>query len=68
MYYIQKYADCWAIFNDDNGNNRKLTANEQQIVIKKYPTILESNTKRIFFDQPIEGINADNLSNNTIEN
>ncbi len=51
MYYIKKYADCWAIHNDDNGRSRRLT--EQEIVTVKYayPLLTDPKVRTIYADK-----------------
>jgi hypothetical protein len=42
MYYIRKYADCWAIHNDDNG---------KAIVQEQYPSLKDPKTCTIYADE-----------------
>jgi hypothetical protein len=51
MYYIKKYADCWAIHNDDNGKSRRLTETEVQTVQEEYPSLKDPKTCAIYADQ-----------------
>ena len=50
MYYVRKYADCWAIHNDDNGRSRPLTEAEKELFIKEFPEIKQENVRTIFSD------------------
>ena len=50
MYYIQKYADCWAIHDDDTGASRQLTAEETEAVTKEFPELADERTRSIFTD------------------
>jgi len=51
MYYVKKYADCWAIHNDDNGKSRPLTEAEVQAVQEEYPSLKDPKTCTIYADQ-----------------
>lgn len=51
MYYIKKYADCWAIHNDDNGKSRRLTATEVLAVQEEYPSLKDPKTCTVYADQ-----------------
>jgi hypothetical protein len=50
MYYFKKYADCWAIHNDDNGKSRRLTEKEMEAVQKEYPTLQDDKTCTVYAD------------------
>ena len=39
MFFIRKYADCWAVHNDDTGESRKLTEQEQKAVQEEFPSL-----------------------------
>ncbi len=51
MHYIKKYADCWAIHNDDNGKSRKLTLKEVEEVKKEFPELEDPKVRTVFADQ-----------------
>jgi len=51
MYYIRKYADCWAIHNDDTGASRKLTDQEVQLVTQELPRLSDPKVRTVFADQ-----------------
>ncbi len=36
MYFIRKYADCWAVHNDDNGRSRPLTQDEKALLLEEF--------------------------------
>jgi len=51
MYYIKKYADCWAVHNDDNGKSRRLSEKEVEVVRQAYPSLKDPKTCTIYADQ-----------------
>ena len=51
MYYIRKYADCWAIHNDDTGASRKLTDQEVQLVTQELPQLADPKVRTVLADQ-----------------
>jgi hypothetical protein len=51
MYYIKKYADCWAIHNDDNGKSRPLTEKEVESVQEEYPSLKDPKTCAVYADE-----------------
>jgi hypothetical protein len=51
MYYIKKYADCWAIRNDDNGKSRPLTEQEVEAVRQEHPALKDRKTCTIYADE-----------------
>jgi len=51
MYYIRKYADCWAIHNDDNGKSRPLSEKEVVIVQEQYPSLKDPQTCTVYADE-----------------
>jgi hypothetical protein len=51
MYYVKKYADCWAIHNDDNGKSRPLTEKEVETVREEYPTLKDNQVCTVYADQ-----------------
>ena len=50
MYYIRKYANCWAIHDDDTGASRPLTENEMEEVNVAFPCMAEEKLRSVFFD------------------
>ena len=50
MFFIRKYADCWAVHNDDTGESRKLTEEEQKAVQDEFPSLLDEQVRSIFMD------------------
>jgi hypothetical protein len=50
MFFIRKYADCWAVHNDDTGESRKLTEQEQKAVQEEFPALLDKQIRSIFMD------------------
>jgi type II secretory pathway component PulC len=50
MYYIKKYANCWVIFNDNNGNSRKLTAQEVEAAKKELPELKNPQVVTVYSD------------------
>jgi len=55
MYYIRKYADCWAIHNDDTGKSRPLTEKEVEVVRIEYPDLNDEKVRAVYVDQ-VEGL------------
>lgn len=51
MYYIKKYADCWAVHNDHNGNSRPLNEEECKKVKDEFPSLADSRVRTVFTDQ-----------------
>ena len=51
MYYIRKYADCWAIHNDDTGTCRKLTDQEVKLVSRELLALTDPKVRTVFTDQ-----------------
>jgi hypothetical protein len=51
MYYIKKYADCWAVHNDNNGQSRPLTETEKEVIKKEYPTLEEKGLRTLYSDE-----------------
>lgn len=50
MFFIRKYADCWAVHNDDTGDSRKLTEKEVKLVQEEFPALLDPQVRTIFSD------------------
>jgi hypothetical protein len=36
MYFIRKYADCWAVHNDDTGRSRLLSQDEKALLLEEF--------------------------------
>ena len=51
MYYISKYANGWAIHNDDNGSSRLLNEEEVQAVMKEFPELEDEKVRTVFADK-----------------
>ena len=47
MYYIRKYADCWAIHDDDTGASRPLAAKEVEAVQKEFHTLTDPKVRTV---------------------
>lgn len=50
MYIVRKYADCWAIHNDDTGASRPLSKAEEEMVLQEFPALAEEKLRSIFTD------------------
>jgi hypothetical protein len=50
MYYIKKYANCWAIHNDQNGRSRKLTLQEIESVKNELPELKNPQVVTVYSD------------------
>ena len=50
MYFIRKYADCWAVHNDDTGESRKLTEEEQEAAQEEFPALGDPQVRSVFSD------------------
>jgi len=50
MYYIRKYADCWAIHDDDTGASRPLSTQEVDALQKEYPSLADPKVRTFFTD------------------
>ena len=51
MYYIKKYADCWAIHNDASGKSRPLTEREITVIQEEYPALKDPRTCTVYADE-----------------
>jgi hypothetical protein len=51
MYYIRKYANGWAIHNDDNGESRLLNDQEMEAVKEEFPQLEDEKVRTVFADQ-----------------
>ena len=50
MYYIKKYANGWAIHNDDNGASL-LNDQEVEAVKKEFPQLEDEKVRTVFTDE-----------------
>ncbi len=50
MYYIQKYADCWAVYNDTTGKSRPLTEEEKDQVRQEFPQLANPQVQTLYTD------------------
>ena len=50
MYYIKKYADCWAIHNDQTGASRALSEAEKELLLQAFPQLADAKVRTIFTD------------------
>jgi hypothetical protein len=51
MYYIKKYADCWAVHDDVTGASRKLTATEIEKVKIEFDSLNDEKVLTIYADR-----------------
>lgn len=51
MYYIKKYADCWAIHNDSNGKSRELTEEERTLAEQEFAELKDEKLRSVFIDE-----------------
>ncbi len=58
VYYIRKYADCWAVHDDDTSASRPLAPDEAEAMQKEFPALANPNVRTVFTDT----INTINLS------
>lgn len=57
MYYIRKYADCWAVYDDVTGSSRKLTTTEVEKVKIEFDCLKDEKVLTIYTDR-IRSINV----------
>jgi len=50
MYYIKKYADCWAIHNDQTGASRVLNESEKVQLLQEFPLLADAKVRTIYAD------------------
>ena len=50
MYFIRKYADCWAIHNDNTGKSRRLTEQEEKLLEKDNENMKKPGVCSIYAD------------------
>ena len=50
MYYIRKYADCWAVHNDNNGKSRPLTPQEEEMIKEAFKELANPQIRSFFTD------------------
>jgi hypothetical protein len=51
MYYIKKYADCWAIHDDITGASRKLTTEEVKKITIEFPSLKDEKVITFYTDR-----------------
>jgi hypothetical protein len=51
MYIIRKYADYWAVHDDDTGYSRALDADEMIAVQQEFESLKDDTTRAIYADQ-----------------
>lgn len=51
MYYIRKYSNRWAIFNDDTDRSRLLIPHEIRAVAKEFPQLSDEKVLTFFADR-----------------
>jgi len=51
MYYIKKYADCWAIHNDQTGASRALSEAEKLVLLQVFPQLADAKVRTIYADK-----------------
>jgi hypothetical protein len=50
MYYIRKYADCWAVHDDVTGASRKLTTEEKERLKNEFDSLRNEKVLTIYSD------------------
>lgn len=50
MYYIQKYADCWAVKDSVTGGSRPLTTEEVERVKNEFSCLKDEKVETISVD------------------
>ena len=58
MFYIRKYADCWAIHDDDTNASRPLSTDEVQSLTIEFPELADEFVRTVFADS-ITSVNSD---------
>lgn len=51
MYYIKKYADCWAVHDDTTGGSRKLTQDEVAKLKIEFTALQDEKVVTIYADK-----------------
>lgn len=51
MYYIQKYHNCWAIFDDLTGGSRKLTETDIEKLKIEFDSLKDEKVLTIYTDK-----------------
>lgn len=51
MYYIKKYADCWAVHDDVTGASRKLTTTEIKKMKIEFDSLKDERVLTIYTDK-----------------
>jgi hypothetical protein len=50
MYCIRKFADCWAVFNLDTDENRRLTKEEVELIRQEIPELDDPQVAAYYSD------------------
>ncbi|GEP97708.1 hypothetical protein [Chitinophaga cymbidii] len=50
MYYIRKYADCWAVHDDITGASRKLINDEKERLKNEFDSLRDEKVLTIYSD------------------
>ena len=50
MYFIRKYANCWAIHDNDSGASRPLNLQEVIALSKEFPGLADQDIRTVFTD------------------
>ena len=51
MYCIRKFADCWAVFNLENDQSRRLTGEEVELLRVELPALDDPGTAAWYGDE-----------------
>lgn len=50
MYCIRKFADCWAVFNLENDESRRLSEEEVVVLRREVPVLSDPGTAAWYSD------------------
>jgi hypothetical protein len=50
MFFIRKYANCWAIHDDDTGASRPLSLKEIINLAREFPALADEDLRTVFTD------------------
>jgi transposase len=56
MYILKKYQEGLAVINDDSGQSRLLSPEEEKEVLEVLPQLKDSKTASIFVDKLPDGL------------
>lgn len=51
MYYIRKYADCWAVHDDVTGASRKLQSEEVEKLKIEFDSLRDEKVLTVYTDK-----------------